>query len=48
MHTYVQWAVSGDIKKHLSTWLRARGYEIRGGVLEVFQTVLPGWMAKAT
>jgi hypothetical protein len=30
------WADSGEVNQFLSAWLKARGYEIRGGVLEVF------------
>ncbi len=38
-HLYLfldDWADSGEVNEHLSTWLRLQGYEIRGGVLEVF------------
>jgi hypothetical protein len=38
-HLYIffdEWADSGDTNQLLSTWLKAQGYEIRGGTLEVF------------
>jgi hypothetical protein len=38
-HLYIfldDWADSGEVNEDLSGWLRALGYEIRGGVLEVF------------
>jgi len=38
-HLYIffdEWADSGEVNEHLGTWLRAQGYDIRGGVLEVF------------
>lgn len=38
-HLYIfldDWADSREVNEYLNTWLRARDYEVRGGLLEVF------------